>query len=355
MSILLYGATGYTGSLIARTARSQGIELLLAGRNRDKLASIGAETRFHTRCFALDDAGAVRDGIAGAAVVLNCAGPFIRTWRPLSDACLAAGAHYVDVTGEVAVFEALAARDGAARRAGVMLLPGAGFDVVPTDCHAAWLAGQLPGATRLLLGVYGTGPLSHGTAITAVENQAGGGRIRRGGVLLRVPAGWRTRTIDFGDGRPRTAVTIPWGDVVTAWHSTGIRDIEVYAAVPPRLVRAMRLGRYLGWLLRTPAVQALEKRLIRRRPPGPSAHELAHGESRVWGRVEDARGRHVEAVIRGPNGYRLTALAALHIARRAAAGDAPTGFRTPATAYGADLVLELPGTQRIHINGGEGT
>jgi short subunit dehydrogenase-like uncharacterized protein len=352
MHALLYGATGYTGSLIVRTALEQGLTLTLAGRSREKLAALADETGYGYRVFEVDDPAAVRRGMADVSVLLNCAGPFSRTYRSLTDACLEARAHYLDVTGEIGVFEGVAARDGEARAAGVMLLPGAGFDVVPSDCLARYLSERLPGAVRLRLGIRGSGPLSHGTATTAVENQAGGGMIRQGGRLTRVPAAHRTRVIDFGDGKPRTAVTIPWGDVATAYYSTGIPDIEVYASVPPTLIRLMRASRYIGGLLRTRPVQRIQKRLIRSRPAGPSAEELAGGEGRVWGRVEDDRGNHATAVVRTPNGYQLTALAALHVLRRALRGDAPHGYQTPATAYGADLILEIPGTDRFDIHGG---
>jgi short subunit dehydrogenase-like uncharacterized protein len=345
MNALLYGATGYTGQLIARTAAGRGQPLILAGRDRAKLTALSRETGFDYRVFALDRGADVRRGVHGAAAVLNCAGPFSRTWEALSDACIGARAHYIDVTGEIDVFESLAGRGPAAREAGVMLLPGAGFDVVPSDCLARHLAERLPGALRLLLAIRGSGPLSHGTATTAVENQAGGGRARINGEIRRVPAAWKTRSVDFGDGERSAAVTIPWGDVATAYYSTGIANVEVYAALPPRLIRLLRVSRYMSWVLRASWLQSLQKRAIDSRPAGPSPHELAHGESRVWGRVEGVGGTAAEAVVTGPNGYRLTADAALHVLRRALAGDAPPGYQTPSTAYGADLILEVGGTR----------
>jgi short subunit dehydrogenase-like uncharacterized protein len=347
MSALLYGATGYTGRLITRLAAGYGIRPILAGRDAAAVARLAEDYGLEHRAFALDDGPALARGLDGVTVVLHCAGPFSRTWRPMADACLAAGIHYLDITGEIEVFEGLAALDAEAKRAGVMLLPGVGFDVVPTDCLAAMLAHRLPGATRLTLAILGTGQLSHGTATTAMENQHRGGRIRRGGRLVDVPAAWRTRTIDFGDGRHRTAVTIPWGDVSTAYHTTGIGDIEVYAAVPRRLLRVMKAARHLGWLLRSAPVRAVQKRLLRARPAGPDEDELANGECRVWGCVEDDAGNRETAALRGPNGYLLTAHAALIILRKAAAGHFTAGFQTPARAYGAGLVLEVPGVELI--------
>ena len=150
-----------------------------------------------------------------------------------------------------------------------MLLPGVGFDVVPSDCLAAHLARRLPTATRLALGFQTLGGVSRGTATTMIESGGRGGMVRRDGTLVSVPVAWKTRRIDFGKG-PRLATTIPWGDVSTAFHSTGIGNVEVYVAVPATTRRVMIASRYFGWLLRTAPVRALLLGALRRRPPGPS-------------------------------------------------------------------------------------
>ena len=131
-------------------------------------------------------------------MVLHCAGPFSRTARPMVEACLRNKKHYTDITGEIAVFEACAALDKKAQEAGIMLMPGVGFDVVPTDCLAKHLKGRLPTATRLSLAFYGVGRLSHGTQATMIMNIGKGGAIRRDGKITGVPAAWKTREIDFG-------------------------------------------------------------------------------------------------------------------------------------------------------------
>jgi short subunit dehydrogenase-like uncharacterized protein len=230
----------------------------------------------------------VQEGIRGARAVLHCAGPFAHTWRPVADACLRGGAHYLDVTGEVAVFEALAGRDAEARAAGVTLPPGAGFDVVPSDCLAAHLQRRLPTATRLALGFQGLGRLSRGTARTIAENLHRGGLVRRGGQLTAVPAAWKTRVIDFGGG-PVAAMTIPWGDVATAYYSTGIPDIEVYTAAPLGWRLAARASRHLGWLLRSRPVQSLLRWRIRAGPAGPTEQERARGHTPTSSRPHPGR------------------------------------------------------------------
>jgi short subunit dehydrogenase-like uncharacterized protein len=345
---LLYGATGFTGTLIARLAPAYGLGPILGGRDAAKLGALAAELGLQHRAFSLTDASRVRAALEGVSAVLNCAGPFIHTYRPMVDACMVQRVHYTDVTGEIDVFEALAVRDAEAKSAGVTLLPGTGFDVVPTDCLAAHLKRRLPSADRLLLGIRGSGRLSRGTATTMVENQHRGGAVRKAGRIVRVPAAWKTREIDFGRG-PVPAVTIPWGDVATAWYSTGIGDIEVYAAVPPVLRRALAATNHVRALLRMKWLTSLQKRRIRNGPAGPGEKELTHGKSYVWGMVEDAAGERAVARISGPNGYTLTAHAALIIQQRMLAGLTPAGFQTPSSACGPDLVLEIPGVLREDV------
>jgi short subunit dehydrogenase-like uncharacterized protein len=342
---LLYGANGFTGELIARAAVARGHRPVLAGRSAAALAGVTGDLRLEHRVFALDDPGRVADAIRGLRAVLHCAGPFAHTYRPMADACLRAGAHYLDITGEAAVFEGLAVRSAEARAAGVMLLPGVGFDVVPSDCLAAHLKRRLPSATRLALGFLSSGRVSRGTAATMAENIHRGGLVRQDGVLRRVAAAWKTRVIDFGTG-PVKAVTIPWGDVSTAYHSTGIPNVEVYMAAPLRLRLAARASRHLGWLLGSRPVQGLLRRRIRAGPRGPTEGERARGRSYLWGEAADGAGRRAVSRLQGPEGYTLTVRAALAAVERVLAGDAPPGFQTPSAAYGPDFVLGLEGVVR---------
>lgn len=340
--LLIYGANGYTGTLIAREAAARGQRPVLAGRNSEAIASLARSLGLEHRAFALDDPAA---GLRGARVVLHCAGPFSRTSKPMADACLRTGVHYLDVTGEAAVFEALAARDAEARAAGVMLLPGAGFDVVPSDCLAAHLKRRLPTATRLTLAFQALGGVSRGTALTILENMPRGGLVRQGGTLTPVPAAWKVRTIDFGAG-PVVTMTIPWGDVASAYYSTGIPDIEVYTAAPLGVRLTARASRYLGGLLGSRPVQRFLGWRVRARGSGPSDEERARGRSFLWGEAEDPGGRRVVSRMQAPEGYTLTARTALAIAGRVLAGDAPLGFQTPSTAYGPDFILGLEGVAR---------
>ncbi len=340
-TFLLYGASGYTGGLIARLAVQRGLRPILATRSPDRsgtLAALGLECRV----FTLEDSQQLEAALADVSVVLHCAGPFSQTSKQMVDACLRTQTHYLDITGEVEVFEAIAARDAEAKAAGVMLLPGVGFDVVPSDCLAAHLKARLPTATRLALGFQALGQISRGTATTMVESQHRGGLIRRDGVLTPVPAAWKTRMIDFGRG-PVAATTIPWGDVSTAFYSTGIPNIEVYAAFPASTRRAMAVSRYLSWLLALPAVQQFQKRLIQNQPPGPTDAQRQQGGSLLWGEAEDSSGKKCISRLQCSEGYTLTAMTALAIVEKVLAGQVNVGFQTPSLAYGADLILEIEG------------
>jgi short subunit dehydrogenase-like uncharacterized protein len=333
---------------MARRAVERGLRPVLAGRTAGPVQRLAAELGLPHRVFPLDEPAAVDEGLDGMAAVLLGAGPFSHTSRPMADGCLRRRVHYLDVTGEGAVFAALARRDAEARAAGVTLLPGVGFDVVPSDGLAAHLARRLPGAARLTLAFQAIGQPSRGTTLTALEGLHLGGMIRRGGKLTPVPAAWRSRDFDFGRG-PVRCMTIPWGDVWTAWHSTGIPDIEVYMAAPPALRAFAAASRLLGPLLGSAPVQRGLAAWVRSNVTGPDAGARARGRSLLYGEVEHADGRRAAARLTAPEGYAFTALAAVECAERVLAGRARPGFLTPSLAFGPDLALALEGVERVDL------
>ena len=348
MSLLIYGANGYTGTLVAEHAAERRLPLVVAGRSAAEVAALGARLGVEHRVFAVEDPAAVDAGIRGARVVLNCAGPFVRTAEPVVSACLRARVPYLDVTGEIAVFQALAARDAEARAASIMVLPGAGFDVVPSDCLAAHVHGRLPTATRLRLAFRALGQMSRGTALTTVSAAGQGGLVCRGGVVTAVPAGHQTIAVDFGRG-PRKAIAIPWGDVFTAHVTTGIPDVEVFIAVPLGLRVGMRLTRVMGPLLASGPVQRLLAARIRAGAPGPTAEERQRGRSFLWAEARDPSGATVISRLETPEGYELTRLTAVALAERALRGEGRPGFQTPARAFGKDFILGFPGVRREDV------
>ncbi len=346
-SFLLYGANGYTGGLIARAAVARGLAPVLAGRNIEPLAQLAGELGLAYRTFSLDAPDRIDAAIGDQPVVLHCAGPFGETSAPMAAACLRTQTHYLDITGEVRVFEALAARGKAAKAAGVMLLPGVGFDVVPTDCLAAHLKRRLPSASHLALAIGGMSGISRGTAVTALggTGYGSGGLVRAGGALQEVPLTFKTRTIDLGDG-PVTARTIPWGDVATAYHTTGIPNIEAYLAGVPGLPEGGAAGSLLDAVLRSYAGRRILQAIIQRTLHGPSDEARARGQSLVWGEATDDEGRRAVSRLRGPEAYSMTVETALAIVERVLGGEVKPGFQTPACAYGPDLILTIPGVTR---------
>lgn len=346
-NFLIYGANGYTGELITRMAAERGLKPILAGRSEAKVAELAAKYDFEFRVFSLDETAKLDAALKEVDMVLHCAGPFSITSRPMVEACIRNGKHYTDITGEISVFETCAAMDKKAAVAGVMVMPGVGFDVVPSDCLAKHLAERLPSATHLTLMWYGMGRMSHGTQATMTMNVGRGGAIRKDGVITSVPAAWKTREIDFGEGVVLTGVTIPWGDVSTAYYSTGIPNIEVYTVAPQSAIKAMKMSRYLGWLLATSPVQKYLQGKIK--PGGPSDKERAKGRTFMRGEARDNDGNSVTTLQQGPEGYTLTAIAALNITEKILANNLKTGYQTPASAYGADLILGIEGTARQDI------
>ena len=346
-TFLIYGANGYTGELVTRFAVERGMKPLLAGRNAIAVEALAKKHHLDYQVFSLDEAYRIDNVLQSVDMVLHCAGPFSRTARPMVEACLRNKKHYTDITGEIAVFEACAALDKKAQEAGIMLMPGVGFDVVPTDCLAKHLKERLPTATRLSLAFYGMGRLSHGTQATMMMNIGRGGAIRRDGKITGVPAAWKTREIDFGEVT-KSGVTIPWGDVATAFYSTDVPNIEVYTVVPPSNLKMMKASRYLGWLLATkPFQDYLQKKIP---AGGPSDAEREKGKTLLWGEASDRNGNRVESRMQGPEGYTITAIAALNIAQKILDGKFTPGYQTPAKAYGADLVLEIDGVTRQDVN-----
>jgi short subunit dehydrogenase-like uncharacterized protein len=340
MDWMIYGANGYAAGLVIEEVLRRGLRPVLAARREAAIRPIAERHGLPCRVFDLERAA---EGVAGVGLVAHLAGPYSRTARAMVDACLAAGIHYVDINGEIDVSERIFALDGRARAAGVVLLPGAGYDVVPTDCLAALLKRELPDANALELafGGFGGATPSRGSLKTLLENLGRGGRVRLGGELREVPFTWRTPRISFPQGTFR-CVTVPWADVSTAWRSTGIPDIAVYMAAPFGLTTALRLARpALGSARITRALQALTERAL----VGPGEAARRRASTGAWGRVRNARGDAVEATLSGPDGYTVTARTVVMAVEHVLAGQVEPGARPPAIALGADLVREIEGVR----------
>ena len=348
MDWMLYGANGYTGALIARRAKSEGKSPILAGRNARAIAALSEELQLPSRVFSLESPAAIEEGLRGVSLVLHCAGPFSTTALPMMRACIAARVHYLDITGEIAVFESAHRLDADAKAAGVILCPGVGFDVVPTDCVALMLKQALPEAAELSLGFDMTARnMSKGTAKTFVEGMGRSGMVRRGGRLVESPIGRGERRIDFGRGE-RLAMPVPWGDVSTAYYTTGIPNITVFAPVSRRSAAFARLNSVFAPLLRSDAIQNWLKSWTEKNVKGPDAKTREANKCWVWGEATDANGRRKTIRIATLEGYSLTVVAALAAAEHVLANKCSPGFWTPAALMGADFILTLPGSSLLN-------
>lgn len=343
-SWMLYGANGYTAGLILKRALAAGHQPVLAGRNAATIQALGAEFNLPVRTFPLDNPATVRSALQNIDTVLHCAGPYSATAAPMIEGCLAVGANYLDITGELDVFAHAHAQHARAVEKNVVIMPGTGFDVVPTDCLAAMLKAELPDATELVLAFEAGGGPSQGTAKTAVEGLGKGGRIRRDGKLVRVPLAYKTRTFDR-DGEARFAMTIPWGDVYTSFVSTGIPNVEVYMGVPPATAERVRRLNWVRWLLGIGPVQNYLKSKVR--SGGPGDDKRANTDTVVWGEVRNAAGQEVKKQLRTPNGYDLTAESALKILEAVRANPPAGGFYTPSKLLGKEFILSLSGCRLV--------
>lgn len=343
---LIYGSYGYTGQLILDRAVKEGLHPVLAGRNEKKLRAQAEQHNLEYRAFPLKDTAKLDSALLEVDAVLHCAGPFIHTFRQMAEACLRTKRHYVDISGEIPGFEALAALDGQAKQSGIILLPGAGFDIVPSDCLAAHLKQRLPSARHFRLFLRGVGAgVSRGTAKSAIENMHRQGTIRRDGELVQVPPAWNVRERDFGRGYTKV-VSVGWGDVSTAYYSTGIPNIETYFALPEAAIKLMRSMRVIGPFLYNRPVKSILQWLVNIFLQGPNEEKRKSASAIFIGEVSAQNGRRAVSKLITPEGYTCTALTTVEIMKRILKNELKTGFQTPSLVYGSNFIMQFEGVRR---------
>lgn len=342
---MLYGAYGFSGRLIAEEAVRRGHRPLLAGRDETKLRTLADRLGLDYRVFDLDHLGQMAKALDDVDLVLHAAGPHLFTSDPMIRACTLTGTHYLDITGEIPVFENSYIYDEAAKQGGCAVICGVGFDVVPTNCLAQHVAGQIPQATHLEIAVDGLTQIGSGTAKTAIAGGSTGGWIRRNGTLTALPLGAGAKQIRFSHGE-FTAMPIPWGDLSASYHSTGIPNITAYMRFPAYVPPLARIAAPIGQvLLSVGIVRAALSRAAEVLFRGPSEHRQQTQRAYMWARASDAQGNSAQAWLETPEPYRFTALAAVQAVERTLL-DHPSGALAPAQAFGADFVLEIDGVQR---------
>lgn len=321
--LLIYGATGYTGRLVAERAVQIGLDVTVAGRDAGKVRELAGVLGVASRVFDVDDVDAVRSALQDVDCVLNVAGPFRHTARQLMDAAIEAGVHYLDTTAEFETFALAESKDAEASRAGVMVMSGTGWDVVPSDSLALHTARRVPDAEKLTIALRVTGGFSRGSLASSAGIEDLGTLVRRSGELTRLDAG-ATRSFDFGNG-PEDCVPVPMGDLITGLRSTGIGNIEVF------------LGTDAGF----PDVDDASA--------GPTADERSQGRYLALVEVTGRNGQVARSLIDTPTGYTFTQLSSVEIARRVLDGQFTAGFQSPASAYGPELATGIADTTIVDL------
>jgi short subunit dehydrogenase-like uncharacterized protein len=347
--LMIYGATGFTGRLIAQRAIEIGLVPLLAGRDEDRVRRQAEFLGTPWRTVGLDSTEVLTEALADIEVVVHAAGPFTATAPPMLEACLRAGTHYLDVSGELAVFHEALGRNWEAARAGVMLMPGAAWSVVATDCLAAHVAARLPGAKYLRLGMTQSRLYSRGTARSAFGLMSSEVVIRRNGRLTPVPIGRMERDFDYGEGE-HTSIALSWPDALSAYHTTGIPNIEAYLRVSAAARVLAPLTARIGEALQLPGLRSVLRLGAAALPDGPAEGARKLARPVIVAEAEDAWRRVSGGRLTTLDGYDFTALAAVAIAERVLGGAFEPGFQTPGSVYGADFVLSIEGTTRIDLD-----
>jgi short subunit dehydrogenase-like uncharacterized protein len=352
---MIYGSTGFTGRLIAQRAVEAGLSPVLAGRDESRVRLQAELLGTQWRAVGLDSIEELTEALSDIGAVVHAAGPFTVTATPMLEACLRARTHYLDVSGELPVFNEAGARDSEAVRAGVMLMPGAAWSVAATDCLAAHVAARMPGAKYLRLGMTQSRLYSRGTARSAFGLMSAEVVIRRNGRLTTVPIGRMERTFDFGEGE-RTCMALSWPDAVTAYHTTGIANIEAYMEVGAAARVLAPLTARIGEAFQMPVLRSAFRLGAAALPDGPAEAARRVARPVIVAEAEDGWRRVSRTRLTTINGYDFTALAAVAIAERIIGGDFEPGFQTPGRVYGADFVLTIEGGTRIDLDlGAAGT
>jgi short subunit dehydrogenase-like uncharacterized protein len=346
---LIYGGNGYTAALLAGEELARGMRPILCGRDAERTKQAAERFGLEHRVARLDAARDLENALRGVGVVVNAAGPFSETTAPLLEACLDNGVHYLDVSGEAETLDFVSRKHAEARAAGVMLMPGVGFDVVPSDCLARHVVDQLARPSRLSIGLTGLRSASRGSARTTIDQIGKKVLVRRGGRLCTVAPASLERSFDYGAG-PSASLAVSWADVVSAYYSTGVPDIDVYFEATPAVRAALVTSRHLGWMMGSAPVQRYLKTWTRFLPEGPGEEERRTATAVVVAEAEDADGRRATARLRTPEVYTFTAMTGAAVAERVLAGDWQPGFQTPSRVYGADFVLSFPGVSREDLS-----
>lgn len=344
--LLVYGANGYSAQLIIEELRNRGIKPVLAGRNETAIKKVAAKYSYEYRIFNLSDSKISIESLEGIHTVLNCAGPFKYTAKEMIDYCLQTKTNYLDITGEMPVFAYTFGCNKKAIENGIILLPGVGFDIIPTDCLAKRLSEQMPDATHLMLGFLNkNGRISRGTLLTTLEFIRGKGKVRRNSQMIDSPIGEYSIKV-IKKGFSFNGISIPWGDVLTSFFSTGIPNVEVYMGLSKIVYLSRSVLILLLKIFSLPFVKNVSANYISRNVTGPDKNQRDLTQTYIWGRVENEKGDLKEEAYHIMEGYNLTAKGAAEAAKRILQNEVKPGAYTPSLAFGSSF-LDLFVIERV--------
>ncbi|WP_332693729.1 saccharopine dehydrogenase NADP-binding domain-containing protein [Bosea sp. (in: a-proteobacteria)] len=325
-TLMIYGAAGYTGSMVAEHARAAGLSIIVAGRSEAPLSELATKLGLPSRVFPADDPIAIAAALDGVDVLLNCAGPFMRTAEPMMRAAIAAGVHYLDVAAELDSYLLAEKLDADARTAGVMLLPGSGGSVAMLGSLASHAVPRIAQPRTIRIALRVTGSMSRGSAMSAAKNVMTETLVRRDG-LLQSRGSSETRPFDFGLGEVDCfPLTLP--DLITIGRSTGAPNVETFVRV---------------------SGDAFPEGDLTALPAGPDAQQRDASRYQAAVEVTGADGAVARSILDTVNGYSFTALAAAEAARRVLAGEVCPGFQTPAGLFGAGFAETIADTAIIDL------
>lgn len=321
---MIYGASGYTGGMVAEHAASAGLGLVLAGRpqNLAALETLARRLGAEVRLFSLDDTEAIGSNLEDIAVVLNAAGPFLNTAKLLMSAAIRAGVHYLDFSAELNTYREALDLDAQARAVGVMLLPGSGGSVALLGSLAGHAVARVENPQKISIALQVAGTMSKGSVTSAGQTIVTETfHFVDGELVERSPE--EVRNFDFGKG-PQSAFPVTLPDLLTIHQATGVPNIETFVHITA--------GAF-------PTGEAKEL------PIGPSADERAANRYHAAVEVINADGTVARSVLDTVNGYTFTAMAAAEAGRRVLAGEFRPGFQTPARLFGYGFAETIADTR----------
>ena len=346
---MLYGCYGYSGELILKEALRKGLKPIIAGRSEEKVTKLAEKHQLPFRVFDLSSFATIEQNISDCDLVFNAAGPFTSTCIPMLKACLNAKIHNLSLAGEIPILEELHRYHQEAKAQGVIIGVGLGFDVMPTDAMANKAKELLPDATHLLIGLNGPNDMSRGSMKEFFE-QIGEQAFwqRRNGKLVESKP--RSTYMDFGNGR-KLSSSIAWGDTASAYHSTGIPNIDVFSAVSKADLLLIKTLDALGFLFKFKRIQKITNKCIDKLLSGPDEKKREQGLTYLCAEANNAKGNKVRIYMTTPSAYKITYLGAVFAIQEVLEKPkSEGGYYTPAQLLGTETISRIEGVSEMYIS-----